>query len=317
MGPPNFLEQPRELSSYTCRAECSQSSTGQAILGHPGTSFCPYVCENGVQSLRLKTEMIQPVSSHDPYFSSRKGNFQSKHTSYEHILATGGQVSNGAIAVSSINNTDGVGAGKDSYTQYCGDGSKFPTRSAWVSFENMFNDNKQIMFSSCSQYSQANDDGPEVGSIYNAIQQVAVETKVDHRFILAIIMQESGGCVRVPTSNYGVRNPGLMQDHNGNATCNSDITGVVQNPCPQDVVTRMVREGSAGTNDGDGLAQCINESGKDDVTAFYIAARLYNSGAVDGSGDLCKGIATHCYSSDIANRLTGWVEAPHGCSLDG
>lgn len=173
------------------------------------------------------------------------------------------------------------------------------------------------MFSSCSQYSQANDDGSEVGSIYNAIQQVAEETKVDHRFILAIILQESGGCVRVPTSNYGVRNPGLMQDHNGDATCNSDITGVVQNPCPQDAITRMVREGSAGTNDGDGLAQCIDESRKDDVTAFYIAARLYNSGSVDSSGDLCKGIATHCYSSDIANRLTGWVQAPHGCSLDG
>lgn len=261
--------------------------------------------------------MMQPASLHSPYFGNRKGNFQSKDISYEHILATGGKVSNTAVAVSSINNTDGIGAGKDRYVQYCGKGSSFPPRSAWVSFENMFNDNKQIMFSSCSQYSQANDDGPEVGSIYNAIQQVAVETKVDHRFILAVILQESGGCVRVPTSNFGVRNPGLMQDHNGDATCNSDITHVVQNPCPQDVITRMIREGTAGTNDGDGLAQCINESDKGDVTAFYIAARLYNSGSVDSSGDLCKGIATHCYSSDIANRLTGWVQAPHGCSLDG
>ena len=288
--------------------------------------------------------MLQPAFSRDPYFGNRKGNFQSKNKSYKHIRATGGQVSNGAIAVSAINNTDGVGAGADSYTQYCGDGSDFPSASSWVSFENMyetcrrhlavaetigqarrpladsdprrFNDNKQIMFSSCSQYSQANDDGPEVGSIYDAIQEVAEETKVDHRFILAIILQESGGCVRVPTSNFGVRNPGLMQDHNGDATCNSDITGVVQNPCPQDVISGMVREGTAGTDDGDGLAQCINESGKGDVSAFYIAARLYNSGSVDDSGDLCKGIATHCYSSDIANRLTGWVQAPHSCSLD-
>lgn len=79
----------------------------------------------------------------------------------------------------------------------------------------------------------------------------------------------------------------------------------------------MVREGSAGTNDGDGLAQCINQSGKDEVTAFYIAARLYKSGSVDSSGNLCTTSATKCYSSDIANRLTGWVNAPHGCSLDG
>lgn len=51
--------------------------------------------------------------------------------------------------------------------------------------------------------------------------------------------------------------------------------------------------------------------------AFYIAARLYNSGSVDPSNKLEKGIATHCYSSDIANRLTGWVQAAHGCNLDG
>ena len=173
------------------------------------------------------------------------------------------------------------------------------------------------MTGSCSQYKEANDSGEEIGDIYNAIQSVALTTKVDHRFILAVILQESGGCVRVPTSNYGVRNPGLMQDHNGANTCNSDVTGQVQNPCPQSVITGMVSDGTAGTQSGDGLAQNINESGKSDVTAFYIAARLYNSGSVDSSGDLCKGIATHCYSSDIANRLTGWVEAPHGCSLDG
>ena len=313
---------------------CAELSTGQVTFEAPGKALCPYICDNGIQTLRLNPEVIESGSSSDPYFGNHKGNFQSKDTSYEHILATGGKVSNGAIAVSKINNNDGIGAGRDVYTQYCGNGGNFPALSKWVSFENMyaflsqrlavadnnshrFNNNKKIMFSSCSQYSQANDNGAEVGSIYNAIQQVAIETKVDHRFILAVILQESGGCVRVPTSNFGVRNPGLMQDHNGDATCNSDITHVVQNPCPQDVITRMTREGTAGTRDGDGLAQCINQSGKGDARAFYIAARLYNSGSVDGSGDLCKGIATHCYSSDIANRLTGWVEAPHRCSLDG
>ena len=72
--------------------------------------------------------------------------------------------------------------------------------------------------------------------------------------------------------------------------------------------------------------------------AFYIAARLYNSGSVDPSGNLQAGIATHCYSSDIANRLTvrfypppewlvlststdilfqGWVFAQHTCPYDG
>jgi hypothetical protein len=93
-----------------------------------------------------------------------------------------------------------------------------------------------------------------------AIEQVAATTGVDHRFILAIILQESGGCVRVPTSNYGVRNPGLMQDHNGYYTCNSDLTDEIDYPCSQDTITGMVSEGTAGTDDGDGLANCINES---------------------------------------------------------
>ena len=170
------------------------------------------------------------------------------------------------------------------------------------------------MFSSCSQFGQAQDSGPEVGAIYNAIESVAQQTRVDHRFILAVVMQESGGCVRAPTTNYGVRNPGLMQDHNGGATCNENG---VKNPCPDSVITQMIQDGTGGTPDGDGLAQCINESGAGDVSAFYKAARIYNSGSIDKSGDLGKGIATHCYASDIANRLTGWVNAAHKCTLDG
>lgn len=170
------------------------------------------------------------------------------------------------------------------------------------------------MFASCGYNNWgADDSGPEIGAIYDSIQQVALETKVDHRFILAVMMQESGGCVRVPTSNFGVRNPGLMQCHDGDGTCNSDLTGQVQNPCPTGVITQMIREGSAGTNSGDGLAQCINLSNSGSVTGFYKAARIYNSGSIDASGDLCQGIATKCYASDIANRLTGWVYASHNC----
>jgi hypothetical protein len=36
-------------------------------------------------------------------------------------------------------------------------------------------------------------------------------TGVDHRFVLAVLMQESHGCVRVNVTSGGVRNPGLMQ----------------------------------------------------------------------------------------------------------
>lgn len=82
-------------------------------------------------------------------------------------------------------------------------------------------------------------------SVQRAIQQVSNETDVDARFILAVMIQESWGCVRAPTTNGGVRNPGLMQDHNGSATCNSDIAPyAVQVPCPRDTITQMIREGS-------------------------------------------------------------------------
>lgn len=114
----------------------------------------------------------------------------------------------------------------------------------------MFNASKPVMFSSCSAFRDhygnpvPNNSAEEIGAIYNAIQQVAQETKVDHRFILAVMPQESGGCVRAPTTNWGVRNPGLMQDHDGAATCNSDIPPyTVQNPCPQQTITEMIREG--------------------------------------------------------------------------
>jgi hypothetical protein len=172
------------------------------------------------------------------------------------------------------------------------------------------------MQQSCSQFGQANDNSAEISAISDGIEAVAAATGVDHRFILAIIMQESGGCVRVPTTNFGVRNPGLMQDHNGDGTCNSDITGVSQNPCPSSAILQMITDGTAGTSDGDGLAQCINQSGLGSDADFYRAARIYNSGSIASSDQLQDGVATHCYASDVANRLTGWVFAPHGCNLD-
>lgn len=46
------------------------------------------------------------------------------------------------------------------------------------------------MFSSCGQFNQAANSGPEVGAIYDGIQAIAQQSKLDHRFILAVIMQE-------------------------------------------------------------------------------------------------------------------------------
>lgn len=177
------------------------------------------------------------------------------------------------------------------------------------------------MFASCSQFNVPANTPDEIGAIWDGITAASDLTGVDARFILAVVMQESGGCVRAPTSNYGVRNPGLMQCHDGQATCNSDVTGVVQTPCPAATIAQMISEGVAGTAIGDGLAQLLNSAtgpayGLQGAMAFYGAARLYNSGSIDASGCFEKGIATHCYASDIANKLTGWVSAAHSCTFD-
>ena len=114
-----------------------------------------------------------------------------------------------------------------------------------------------------------------------------------------------------------------MQDHCGNNNC----WGV--DPCPAETIYGMLQDGVGGTAAGDGLAGIMDELASGNVTVdimagnvtsqsqlYYRAARMYNSGSVDPSGDLGLGVATHCYASDIANRLMGWVFAPTACTLD-
>lgn len=76
----------------------------------------------------------------------------------------------------------------------------------------------------------------------------------------------------------------------------------------------MVREGAVGTDNGDGLATLVNDAQNQGATGaqtFYVAARWYNSGegSVPVGGDLGSGSSRENpgYASDIANRLTGWV----------
>lgn len=177
--------------------------------------------------------------------------------------------------------------------------------------------NSAVMPNVCgwNGFSTSEDSASEIQAIYNAIQSVAAATKVDHRFILAVMMQESKGCVRVNTTGNGVRNPGLMQDHDGPHSCNDG--GNVQVPCPDAEIQGMIQDGTGGTAAGDGLAATLNQAeglGKTDAQGFYAAARIYNSGSIDPSGNLGAGGSTHCYASDIANRLKGWVLAPDTCT---
>lgn len=177
----------------------------------------------------------------------------------------------------------------------------------------MFESNKGVMGSSCAQWGVADNTESEMADIKAAITKIAGESGVDARFILAVVMQESNGCARVHTTDNGVVNPGLMQSHNGKGSCN--INGAVQNPCPASEIEQMIRDGTMGTADGDGLQQLIAANGgSSDAASYYKAARCYNSGSIAANGNLGAGIATHCYASDIANRLLGWSSGASSCN---
>jgi hypothetical protein len=83
--------------------------------------------------------------------------------------------------------------------------------------EHRWKANKKNLYNGCKEHNVDPNSDAEIAGIFKAIQQVAKESKVDHRFILAEILQESTACVRVPTTkapgDVEIFNPGLMQDH--------------------------------------------------------------------------------------------------------
>lgn len=133
------------------------------------------------------------------------------------------------------------------YVEYTGDGSRtdgWPGVESWVSFNEMWITNAHIIARSCDLwYKQPNNNAQETQDLYDAIKQVAHETRVDHRFILAAVIQETKGCVRAATTTTsdGTKNPGLLQDYKGTHTCNDN--GKVLNPCPKDQILGMIRDG--------------------------------------------------------------------------
>jgi hypothetical protein len=190
---------------------------------------------------------------------------------------------------------------------YSGDGSTkagWPAESTWASFDKLWSANLATIKVSCTQFGQANNSDQETADLKSAITSVAKSSGVDSRFILAVVMQESKGCVRVKTTvspDGSVRNPGLMQDHNGANTCFN------VKPCPSSKITGMIKDGSTKTASGDGLQSILSRLKTTGSQKVYQAARTYNSGSIPPSGNLSEGGATSSYASDIANRLGGCV----------
>ncbi|KAF2651104.1 hypothetical protein K491DRAFT_696708 [Lophiostoma macrostomum CBS 122681] len=224
--------------------------------------------------------------------------------SFAQVNSTAAFDSGGATRKSVNDTEDGIGAGTDSYIYYHGNASNFPATTQWVSFSDMWTANLDTFKNSCGWLHRGPNNTPEIiTDIYNAIQDRANASYVDHRIILATIIQETNGCPLNPstTSSGGTRNPGLMQSHDGHEydSKNSRLS-----------ILQMVQDGTQGTLHGWGLVDNLNTYGNP-----YKAMRGYNSGYIPASGDLSeKAGATACYVSDIANRLTGWVRAESKCT---
>ena len=196
------------------------------------------------------------------------------------INLPGGGGSSGPSTPSTPSGGSSVGGG---YVAYSGPASHFPNPSSWASFQTLWSQNSTLL--------ALNDSPSEVSSIKSAIEKVAPESGIDARVILCIIMQESGGNVRVGTTNNGVGNPGIMQSH----------AGVAFNPNdPNGSILQMVRDGTEGTSSGDGLKQLYAR-----YHNYYEAFRGYNSGSVN-QNDLNDPVgATGTYVQSVANRLMG------------
>ena len=123
----------------------------------------------------------------------------------------------------------GYGASHHNYTCYAGPWRSFPPPAKWISFNYLW------QFQVNNALRPIGDNEAEIQAIYNGIVQVSRDARVDARVILAVIIQESTGNVRVGCTNNGVENCGLMQSH--------DPLNKSYDPANyQDSITQMVCE---------------------------------------------------------------------------
>ncbi|KAK8061812.1 hypothetical protein PG994_008178 [Apiospora phragmitis] len=168
----------------------------------------------------------------------------------------------------------------------------FPKMSTWLTFDQMFEANKNSIKSTGSTWD-------DVGRINVAIRNAASSIGVDERVILGIIMQESHGYVGVITTfspGEGIPTAGIMQ-------CSNCPGYPGQTALSQDQISGMV---NGGTNHFKANLQDFGDKWSEE--SIYPALREYNSGSVN-QNDLSDGLgATASYVSDIAQRLQGWVD---------
>lgn len=165
-----------------------------------------------------------------------------------------------------------------SYNGYQCYGSKYPASHEWLSWDQLWDVNREQVLSSNGgdTYIQH--------YIGEGILQVSSETDVDARLILAIVMQDTEGkansrCKEGP--RCGIL-PGVQQ---------------FDEKRPEESILTMLREGVEGRPDTVGLAKRL-KSGMPPYTAIWQHHEENDLTASRENGQQ--------YANDVANRLVGW-----------
>jgi hypothetical protein len=107
------------------------------------------------------------------------------------IVASSQAFTSGAGNIQNANTSDSNVTGANVYNCYSGPAQNYPSKNQWISFDAMWNANLATLGRGCAVFGVSPENtAAQIQDIYNSIQQVAETSLVDHRFILAIIMQE-------------------------------------------------------------------------------------------------------------------------------
>ncbi|KAK6840283.1 hypothetical protein PG990_007129 [Apiospora arundinis] len=181
-------------------------------------------------------------------------------------------------------------AAREAPKLYKGSWDKFPAKSTWKSFDELWKKNLPAM-------KTKGDTQQETEDIKSALKSVGKKYSIEDRVLLSIMMQESHGDVRAKTTYSQPDNlptGGLFQCWN--------CPGFTSKPVTKAQITQMVEGGAKHFKEN--LSHWGNTM---DPKSVYPALREYNSGKVNPK-DLSEAPqSTPSYVSDIAQRLGGWT----------
>ncbi|KAJ4357409.1 uncharacterized protein N0V89_001984 [Didymosphaeria variabile] len=182
----------------------------------------------------------------------------------------------------------------------------FPGKDDWLTFDQIWEINEAVI-------ETANGGNDYNDYLQTAIKEVAFDSKVDARLILAIIMQESSGNVSIHCTEGTAC--GLMQ-HRGSARFDPSS--------PRTSIKAMIEDGTYGTPSVPGFLSYFNcdASSPSELTWIntqlingnpYAAAYVYNTGHIDNEDLSTDRGKSNYYAHDVLSRLQGWNGWKAGC----